>query len=70
MFFPLKLSSGVNVIETDSPMVEANSCIVPNLSDFLFGYATPQHYVSYRNRSKGTFYIEVLTDVLNKVAKR
>ena len=53
----------MEVIETDGPLV-------PDYSDFLFGYATPQNYVSYRNKSMGTFYIEVLTRVLNEEAGR
>ncbi|RUS70675.1 hypothetical protein EGW08_021565 [Elysia chlorotica] len=66
----LQEQEGVPVVETDCPTVVPNPVMVPDLSDFLFGYATPQHFVSYRNRSNGTFYIEVLTDVLDKDADR
>ncbi|GFR67360.1 caspase-8 [Elysia marginata] len=62
---------GVPLIGTDGPSVaiDTDGSSVADLSDFLYGYATPQNYVSYRHKSKGSFYIQVLTQVLNEEAE-
>lgn len=42
--------------------------MIPDESDFLLGYATVPGYVSYRSRSQGSFYINILAEKLKKYA--
>ena len=42
----------------------ANSCLLPNRADQLIAFATGIGYKAYRNTEKGSWYIEVLTEVL------
>lgn len=48
-----------------SPQPADNKKVIPNESDFLLGYATVFGYVSYRSKTKGSFYIKSLTENLN-----
>lgn len=48
-----------------SPHAADNKKVIPNESDFLLGYATVFGYVSYRSKTKGSFYIKSLTENLN-----
>lgn len=44
--------------------------VIPDESDFLFGYATVFGYFSYRDTSLGSIYIQKLTKNLEKYADR
>ncbi|XP_041346821.1 caspase-8-like, partial [Gigantopelta aegis] len=63
-------------IQTDSPyeLVDVDAPpltkVIPNESDFLFGYATVVGFVSYRSKTQGSWYISKLTEMLNKYAKK
>nr|QHY92978.1 caspase 8 [Haliotis diversicolor] len=63
-----EMQEGVHVqsdsdLKTDGPTV-----MVANEADFLVGYATTPGYVSYRSKSKGSWYINKLTMMLDKHA--
>lgn len=51
------------VLEEDGPPE-----LIPNESDFLLGYATVPGFVSYRSKTRGSWYITKLTECLNKYA--
>ncbi|CAG2233484.1 CASP8 [Mytilus edulis] len=65
-----------NVIETDAggSMPEQDLSddrpreLIPDEADFLLGYATVPGYVSYRSRSQGSWYINKLSQNLDKYA--
>ena len=57
---------GAGPEEEDAPGAD----LIPNEADFLLGYATVPGFVSYRSRSRGSWYITKLTEVLNKHAHR
>ncbi len=40
--------------------VQMDSNIIPNVADFIFGYATPHGHVSWRDCSNGSWYISEL----------
>ena len=42
--------------------------LIPDEADFLLGYATVPGYVSYRSRSQGSWYINKLSQNLDKYA--
>ena len=44
---------------------EAVKGTLPNDADFLLSYATVPGYVSYRSKTKGSWFISTLVDVLN-----
>lgn len=48
-------------LETDSP-----GQLIPNEADFLLGYATVPGFVSYRSKTRGSWYITKLTEMLRK----
>ena len=54
-FCPLSLTAGDEV--------------VPDYSDFLMGYATPTGNAAYSHKTTGTFYMDVLTRVLDEDAE-
>ncbi|XP_067686447.1 caspase-8-like [Haliotis asinina] len=63
-----EMQEGVQVqsdsdLKTDRPTV-----MVANEADFLVGYATTPGYVSYRSKSKGSWYINKLTKMLDTLA--
>ncbi|GAB6022850.1 Caspase-3 [Chamberlinius hualienensis] len=45
---------------------ENQSSILPLYSEFLFAFATPPGYVSYRNTAKGSWFIQTLCDAIDK----
>ena len=56
-------------MQMDSDMVaDGPSELIPNESDFLLGYATVPGFVSYRSKTRGSWYITKLTECLNKYA--
>lgn len=54
-------------VTQEPPRSEAHK-MIPDESDFLLGYATVPGYVSYRSRSQGSFYINILAEKLKKYA--
>ncbi|KAK7113275.1 uncharacterized protein [Littorina saxatilis] len=52
-------------VEEDAPPAE----LIPNESDFLLGYATVPGFVSYRSKTRGSWYITKLTEMLQKHAE-
>lgn len=50
-------------LQTDSP-----GQLIPNEADFLLGYATVPGFVSYRSKTRGSWYITKLTEMLRKYA--
>ena len=52
-----------SAMETDGP-----GELIPNESDFLLGYATVPGFVSYRSKTRGSWYVTKLTELLNKYA--
>ncbi|KAK6177444.1 hypothetical protein SNE40_015542 [Patella caerulea] len=57
---------GVSLDETDgSPVVKQ----VPTLSDMIIGYPTQAGYYAWRNRERGSWYIEAIVKVFMKHAK-
>ncbi|KAK7507485.1 hypothetical protein BaRGS_00001420 [Batillaria attramentaria] len=50
-------------LQTDSP-----GELIPNEADFLLGYATVPGFVSYRSKTRGSWYITKLTEMLRKYA--
>ncbi|KAK7113279.1 uncharacterized protein [Littorina saxatilis] len=51
-----------NHLEEDAPRGE----LIPNEADFLLGYATVPGFVSYRSKSRGSWYVTKLTEMLQK----
>jgi hypothetical protein len=49
-------------LDTDAPPTE----LIPNEADYLLGYATTPGFVSYRSKTRGSWYITKLTEMLNK----
>ncbi|XP_025088866.1 LOW QUALITY PROTEIN: caspase-10-like [Pomacea canaliculata] len=56
-------------IQTDAPIAtDSPQEIIPNEADFLLGYATVPGYVSYRSKTRGSWYITKLTELLSRHA--
>ncbi|KAL8603876.1 hypothetical protein ACOMHN_049694 [Nucella lapillus] len=55
-------------MQTDCVMTDSPPELIPNESDFLLGYATVPGFVSYRSKTRGSWYITKLTENLNKHA--
>ena len=54
--------AGVQPLETDSP---GDPQTIPDGNDFLVGYSTSPGHVSFRHRTKGSWYISSLVQALN-----
>lgn len=57
-------------MQTDSEALETDGPgqLIPNEADFLLGYATVPGFVSYRSKTRGSWYITKLTEMLRKYA--
>ena len=59
------------ITSTDTTIIiRDTTTIIPDECDFLIGFATVIGYASFRSRFKGSFYIEKLTENLDKYADR
>ncbi|KAK3589766.1 hypothetical protein CHS0354_021095 [Potamilus streckersoni] len=61
-----KMEQALPDIVEDAPTRE----MIPNEADFLFGFATVAGYSSYRSRSKGSWYINKLVQMLETYHER
>jgi len=43
---------------------------LPTMSDYLIAYATSYNHVAYRNEKDGSHFINVLTNVFQRMAKK
>ncbi|VDI58512.1 caspase 8 [Mytilus galloprovincialis] len=59
----IETDAGGSIPEEDRPRE-----LIPDEADFLLGYATVPGYVSYRSRSQGSWYINKLSQNLDKYA--
>uniref|UniRef100_H3BZ00 Caspase-8 n=2 Tax=Tetraodon nigroviridis TaxID=99883 RepID=H3BZ00_TETNG len=62
-------SDGAEHSDVDTDAVRLSNCI-PSHADFLLGMATVPDYVSYRDRERGTWYIQSLCEYLVKMVPR
>ncbi|XP_041374773.1 CASP8 and FADD-like apoptosis regulator [Gigantopelta aegis] len=63
----IQTDSAYELVDVDAPPPTE---VIPNEADFLFGYATVIGFVSYRSKTHGSWYISMLTKMLNKYAKK
>lgn len=69
-FFMTKLTGHpISDIQRDSEVeIDGPGEVIPNEADFLLGYATVPGYVSYRSKTRGSWYITKLTELLAEYA--
>jgi hypothetical protein len=48
--------------------IGTDACKIPIGADFLYSYATVEGYVAVRDRNTGSWYIQILCDVISNKA--
>ncbi|KAH9508696.1 Caspase-2 [Bulinus truncatus] len=70
MFVPGYLDKGVQLDEPDGgPVASKEGTQVPSMSDMLICYPTQTGYYAWRNRARGSWYIEAIVQVFMRFAK-
>jgi caspase 3 len=61
------LDISYDLIEEDSN-IETDACKIPIGADFLYSYATVEGYKAFRDRNRGSWYIQILCDLISNKA--
>lgn len=65
-----KLDSGIHMIRTETDGQPPNHFRIPSQADFLFAYSTVPGYYSWRNTTRGSWYMQALCEELKESAHK